>query len=159
MYVKVLSNDLKHKGFQYKEGLNIDTIPFNPTGTCKPGGLYFTAMENVFNYLHYGSKIADVEIPSNAKVYFENNKWKADKIILRDIRDLPHWHNTKFYDELFVYYEVSYVCDYLKIKNDVLKQYLIDWYTDILLSGIYMSDIMRRKYILDELSQSIKTQN
>ena len=32
----------KSHGFQYVDGLNRDKLPFSETGSCVPGGLYFT---------------------------------------------------------------------------------------------------------------------
>ncbi len=62
-YVKVLRSDLTHNDYKYKVGLNKDKLPFNPTGSCKPGGLYFTTFANVMNFLDYGTLIADADIP------------------------------------------------------------------------------------------------
>jgi hypothetical protein len=132
MYIKILSEDLKHNGFQYKEGLNVDTIPFNPTGSCLPGGLYFTDEKYLLDFLGYGTKIADVEIPSNAKVYRDGNKWKADKIILkniRDIKDLPQWQDKKFCLSLlnhrFARFHMSYVQSNDKeVQKQWIKNYI-----------------------------------
>ena len=38
-YFKFFPKDLKLNGFQYKLGLNEDTIDFNPNPVCGPGGL------------------------------------------------------------------------------------------------------------------------
>ena len=40
-FVKLTNENECHNNFQYKDGLNVDTIKFNPTGLCQPGGLYF----------------------------------------------------------------------------------------------------------------------
>ena len=80
-YYKILNEKENHKGFQYKTGLNVDTIPFNPTGDCQPGGLYF-ARENILGFLKYGVWLREVTLPEDAQVYENGGKWKADKIIL-----------------------------------------------------------------------------
>jgi hypothetical protein len=41
-FFKLLSQDLAHYDFQYQEGLNVDTLPFDASGACRPGGLYYT---------------------------------------------------------------------------------------------------------------------
>jgi hypothetical protein len=74
-----------HHGYTYSEGLNVDHIPFNPNGECAGGGLYFCEVKDVYRYFSYGSLLAEVEIPSNALVYQEKNKLKADKLILKNI--------------------------------------------------------------------------
>lgn len=86
-YYKCLRQDLTHHGFKYQLGLNVDIIPFNPTGSCQPGGLYFTDKENLYEYFNHGYLIADIRIPKNAQVYRDpdENKWKADKIEILSI--------------------------------------------------------------------------
>jgi hypothetical protein len=86
-YYKCLRQDLTHHGFKYQVGLNVDTIAFNPTGSCQPGGLYFTDKENLHEYFNHGYLIADIRIPKDAKVYQdpEEYKWKADKIEILSI--------------------------------------------------------------------------
>ena len=36
-FYKVLTTDCKHYDFTYQHGLNVDHIPFNPSGTCSLG--------------------------------------------------------------------------------------------------------------------------
>jgi hypothetical protein len=88
---KLLYADLCHHGFTYKEGLNVDTLPFNPSGSCEPGGLYYTKLELL--PLWFDDRwpmIADVTLPDDARVYAEacGTKWKADKLVLTSIRPL-----------------------------------------------------------------------
>ena len=45
--VKLTNETECHNGFQFKTGLNEDTIPFDPTGECKKGGIYFTDIDNI----------------------------------------------------------------------------------------------------------------
>jgi hypothetical protein len=90
-YVKILSSDHRHHNFQYKEGLNVDILPFNYDTICGAGGLYFTTIEHVYKFLEYGPYIADVEIPEDAQVVHLNDKSKADKIIITNIR---RWENV-----------------------------------------------------------------
>ena len=117
--IKVLTESMIHYNFQYKEGLNVDTVPFNPTGTCQPGGLYYTQLKYLANFIEYGVLIADVELPYDASIYVdpEGIKWKADKIILKNIKpiqDHPCWN-----DPDFCYRAVSH---YYKCLKYVKKQ-------------------------------------
>ena len=97
-FYKVLNDSLCHNGFIYKEGLNVDTHPFTPTGTCSAGGLYFCEEDKLINYLFdYGSIYATVSIPNDALVYKEDNKYKTSRLILHNIQpinDLPLWLDT-----------------------------------------------------------------
>jgi hypothetical protein len=78
-----------HHDFKYKEGLNVDTKPFQPKGSCEPGGLYYTSLEHLALWFNEEwSLIADVTVPADARVYAEpcGTKWKADRIELSNIR-------------------------------------------------------------------------
>jgi len=84
--VKLTNEEEKHNGFQYKDELNIDAVPFNPTFFCQPGGLYFTEKRYTEKWSTYNKKtmkyIRNVTIPSDARVFCEGDKFKADKFIL-----------------------------------------------------------------------------
>ena len=89
-FYKILNEEECHYGLQYKTGLNIDPIEFNPSGDCQPGGIYF-AKENILAFLHVGHWIRKVTIPEDAQIYEnpgEPKKWKADKIILGEREEI-----------------------------------------------------------------------
>ncbi len=103
--IKILSENLKHHGFQYKEGLNVDTVPFQPYGSCQPGGLYYTTLRYLGVYYRYGTKIAAVKIPADALTYADpdRTKCKADRIILENIIPIqyhPCWQYADLCEEL-----------------------------------------------------------
>ena len=83
---KCMSKDEKHYGFQYKTGINVDTIPFYPYFECRSGGLYFSTAEYVLAYSqdYDAFHLRRVVIPNDARVYVETQKYKADKIILEE---------------------------------------------------------------------------
>jgi hypothetical protein len=81
-FYKITNSEEDHKGFQYKDGLNVDTIQFYPNEACEAGGLYFSDDVNFVSYLLYGPHIREVTIPDDARVYSEKDKYKADKIVL-----------------------------------------------------------------------------
>ena len=113
-FVKILADKLKHHGFEYKEGLNIDSIKFNPTGTCSACGLYFTDIINAYMYFDFGNKFSYVTIPDEASVYIEKNKFKANMIILTNILHLS---------ELFLQH--IQLCNLFARKNEFALQYII----------------------------------
>jgi hypothetical protein len=89
--VKLTVENNIHNGFEFKEGLNVDTVPFDASGTCKKGGFYFTFSHCWSEWLNYGDKFMywmwDVKIPDDTQVYLESEtKIKADKIILENKR-------------------------------------------------------------------------
>ena len=81
---KITNKNEEHYGLQYHDGLNIDPVPFNPSGNCEPGGIYY-ANKDILAFLSYGCWLRKVTIPDDAQVY-ENpgtpKKYKADKVIL-----------------------------------------------------------------------------
>jgi len=99
-YYKILHKDMVHNGFKYAEGLNVDHHPFNPDGRCSSGGLYFSDREHITCFFGYGSLIARVTLPEDAKLVQEDSeKFKADKIILSDIRPIDEselWNDPSF---------------------------------------------------------------
>jgi hypothetical protein len=119
-WVKLTTRDCIHNGFEFKEGLNVDVIPFNTSGYCTPGGIYICEFQHILLWLSYNDKemywMWDVDIPDDAKIYKEpKQKVKCDKLILsnkrpiyqnykeiyeaRDIR-IGEFHVSKFYDIL-----------------------------------------------------------
>ena len=83
-FYKFLNKELNHYGFQYDMGLNVDTETFNPTGECRPGGIYFSSIQHLLRYYSHGSVIGIIEVPDDAKVYIEAKKFKADMIIIKN---------------------------------------------------------------------------
>ena len=83
-FIKMLNNEERHNGMQYKTGLNKDTVPFNGSGRCSDGGLYFSKLSKCNLYMDHGTIMRLVTIPDDAMVYIEGNKFKADMIILSE---------------------------------------------------------------------------
>jgi hypothetical protein len=91
-YFKIFNEEDNHKGFQYNDGLNIDSIPFNddPNKSCVEGGFYFSDGDNICEFLNYGNYIKEVSLPDDAKIVKDpdGNKWRADKLFLHERKDL-----------------------------------------------------------------------
>lgn len=86
-YFKILNKEECHNGFQYKTGLNVDTIPFNDNleNSCCEGGLYFAPVESIFAFTDIGPWCREVILPEDAKVIKDPSdpeKYRADKIVL-----------------------------------------------------------------------------
>ena len=92
-YYKITNENENHNGMQYKTGLNVDILPFNPYGDCEKGGIYF-AREDILAFLNYGCWIRQVTIPDGEDVYEnpttngEPKKWKAHRVILGERRKI-----------------------------------------------------------------------
>ena len=133
-FYKVLTTHCKHYDFTYQHGLNIDHIPFNTSGICSLGGLYFTEVDKVSYWIDRFKSvyIAKVTIPSNASVYVEKDKFKADQFVLDLdnkvlIKDFYMWENEEFckisvsqadtYNLVFVRNQTDEICK-LAVKHD-----------------------------------------
>jgi hypothetical protein len=104
-YWKITNKEERHHYLQYKDGLNVDIVPFNPIGSCEPGGIYF-ASKDIFRFIDYGPWIREVFLPEDARVYKNPGipeKWKADKVILGLRRE---WCDVEVLKEL-----IEYGCD------------------------------------------------
>jgi hypothetical protein len=100
-YVKILNKNLLHKGFQYKEGLNVDKNPIDKRFDVDSKGLHFTDFANFHKFLTYGMLITDVEVSEGTEIYKDKTgtKYKAERIIIsniRQIKHLPEWNNLEF---------------------------------------------------------------
>ena len=86
-FYKFLNDRKLHSGFQYKLGLNVDTIKFNPSGSCEPGGLYFSDNENIAKFTIFGNNIACITLLEDAQFYIdpEGDKYKTDKFYIEAI--------------------------------------------------------------------------
>ena len=75
-------NPKGHNNMIYKEGHNVDILPFNPSGNCEPGGIYFSR-EDIFAFIGYGEDL--YEVKPVGEIY-ENpgtpKKWKAHEVEL-----------------------------------------------------------------------------
>ena len=83
-FFKITNWEENHHDFQYTDGLNILKEPFAETGSCVPGGLYFTDIDNIFGFLDYGIHLREIILPLNDpdfKIVKDGNKWRANKII------------------------------------------------------------------------------
>ena len=81
-FYKFTNEQENHHGLQYHDGLNIDSLPFNPSGDCKPGGIYF-AREDILEFCNYW--LREVTLPPDEVIYEnpgEPKKWKAHQVIL-----------------------------------------------------------------------------
>jgi hypothetical protein len=93
--MKILNTKMKHYGYQYKIGINIDILPFNPTGENSAGGLYFTNEENIHRFIDYGENVAYINILNNSLIYLESDrKYKADRFEITKIISLEEYINN-----------------------------------------------------------------
>ena len=98
-FYKITNENEKHYGLQYRDGLNIDIQEFIPNDTCIGHGIYFSDLYNIALYFDYGIYIREIEIPSDARIFIYQNKYKTNKIIFKSrvlIKDFEYWSNYDF---------------------------------------------------------------
>jgi len=88
-YYRFTNESECHNGFQYKTGLNVDILTFNPVRECGPGGLYFFSSDQVEDFALGISKktgpvvwVREVTFADDSRFVNVGGKWKADKFIL-----------------------------------------------------------------------------
>jgi hypothetical protein len=132
-YYKFLHKDLTHNGFKYKLGLNVDTIPFYTLQPCSAGGLYFTTPENLWRYSHFGSLIGEVEIPPDAKIHFEDDKAKADKIIIKSITHAKYFFRGIRNKETYYKFAEQIIQNDIIPFSEITRKIIITYYKFALL--------------------------
>jgi hypothetical protein len=132
-FYKFLYNDFTHNNFTYNVGLNIDIKEFNPTGECQKGGLYFCEVDKCFIYYSsYGSYLAQIDVPADAKVYIEQDKFKADRLIICSITHFDNvssdfWIGLLKYDGLalrFIKEQTEELCKLAIHQNSEALRYV-----------------------------------
>ncbi len=131
-YVKLTTFNCIHNGYEFKEGLNTDCLPFNTKEECCAGGIYFCKFKHILHWLIYSGKemywIWDVKIPFNeGNIKHYDTKSKSDSIILsnkRAIRDLNNWNDLDF-QILAVNHDPMYI-KYIKNPNEEIQLRAID---------------------------------
>jgi len=83
----VLNAEMNHRGFQFKLGLNVLTQEWRPDLEFGEGGLYCTTDPHEF--ISYGTKLARVSIPTDAKTVVFGNNMKCDRLVIETIQDVP----------------------------------------------------------------------
>jgi hypothetical protein len=84
-FYKITNYTENHNGFQYRDGLNIDTQPFGQDDFCA-NGLYFYDLQYLWRYRNMGVNVRKITLPHDAVYLEEENydmkKYKANKVIL-----------------------------------------------------------------------------
>jgi len=128
-----MNNDLIHRGFEYKIGLNVDTNPFGYWSK----GLYFCDQSKChLHWKDYGTRLALIEIPDDAKVFAEASKFRTDKLIINEIIDFDDvsdafWINMIRNDKVgtvlkYVAYQTEELCELAVQYDPMALQYVVN---------------------------------
>jgi hypothetical protein len=90
-FIKLTNEKENHNGFQFVDGINEDTNTFDTSYPCSKGGIYFCYKHNVQQWTNNDVEmkyVRYVTIPDDAKVYYENDKFKTNKLVLGSRQNL-----------------------------------------------------------------------
>ena len=121
-YFRLTNEEERHREFQYKDGLNVDTNKFHPYGECEGGGLYFFSRQEMWKYqkhTHGVHWVREVTLPDDAKVHLEDGKRKADRFVLGP--------RQRF--DPYAFFTQNYTRDE-KLKTVKKSGYSIRWFVD-----------------------------
>ncbi len=115
-YIKILTDDMKHRNYQWKIGRNDlpEHVEFNESEECTDNALYICHINNLFEWINLYPNMKWVSyatIPDNAKSVDLGNKIKVNSIVLHepliaieDFIPIAVQHgadiNTTYYDTL-----------------------------------------------------------
>ena len=123
-----------HFGFQYKDGLNVDFIPFNKYGSCVAGGLYFSDTANILDFIAFDSTyIREITIPDDEFDVIQDpsgdKKWRSHSVICGERKSLGELATWKWMVEQGIHITNHVIYVYVKNTNTnrlEIIQYLID---------------------------------
>ena len=116
-----------HNKMTYKDGLNVDILPFSPSGTCSKGGMYFCEGIYFASYCDEHVFLRFVTIPDDAQVYVESEKFKTDKFILSERVEYTHKNICSLIykeDQVYSFIKENNYYRILKSSNFKRKFYL-----------------------------------
>lgn len=154
IFYKITNSNECHNGYQYKDGLNVLNGPFNPVGSCVAGGLYFTTIDHIFDFLSFGCHLREVTLPPDCLWVKDpdGNKYRADKIILGNKYHLSKPETWQLLFEKAQGKVNKYIyqgCLFYAWKNDfkeVLKFLRIDYIKNMIEDGADVSDALNLMY-------------
>jgi hypothetical protein len=109
IYYKLTEYNFESRGFKYKLGLNMDTKPFNPSGCCSGGGLYFCELENLHQFESYGNYLTPIVVPHSIPVYKETHSMSCS-------------HRANTYEKLKA--PCIYVLPRMRIDNPAVNKFI-----------------------------------
>nr|AEX63276.1 putative ankyrin repeat protein [Moumouvirus Monve] len=138
LYFKITNETECHRGFQYKNGLNVLEGEFNddPKDYCVPGRLYFCEPKDIYHYLDYGVHLREVYLPidnPNFKMVINPLKiYGANMIILGKKYYLNDFNTWK--------YMIDCGLDIYSNDNEPLKTAICNGYLEIVKKLIKCED-------------------
>ena len=113
--VRIIHPGKTHNRYEWHEGVNVDPLPFRPSGDCNSGGLYFTTPEWVLNYKDRNNSLNDhyigqIKLAADEPVWQEETgyqkhgtpiiflKWKAHTVTLVNMTKICDMSDEEYYN-------------------------------------------------------------
>ena len=120
-FFRITNKDEKHNSYQWVDGMNVDHLPFRYSGTCCPGGLYFTDAENILVYMNGASAwIREVQVPADDITVVrdpQQDKWRSHRVIAGERRSLVEVSTWHWIREQGIYGDALKAVEYLRDKG------------------------------------------
>lgn len=86
-FYKLLNESEQHYGMKYATGVNTDVLPFNPSGVCSSGGLYFFSRRQFVSFWWHVPPenvvwLRMVSFTPNSLIWDEGDKMKTNEFVL-----------------------------------------------------------------------------
>ena len=81
-FFKITNEQETHHGLTYSTGHNIDPLPFISSGSCIPGGIYFTTRNHISNFYNFGVWIRKVHPIGKIIKDPSGDKYRAHEVTL-----------------------------------------------------------------------------
>lgn len=107
-FYKLTNEQEIHNNLEYKTGVNIDILPFNPSKSCRPGGMYFFSEPNLFRFMRYVSQpyyMREVTFDELSLIYEDDDNFKTNRFILGERVNWREYFNS---DPSLMYEAVKY---------------------------------------------------
>jgi hypothetical protein len=78
---------------KYHDGINRDPEPWNPSGSCKKGGIYYADEDHICGFLGANAYVREVFLLPESRVYAdpEGDKFKTDILELGPAVPMQTW--------------------------------------------------------------------
>ena len=92
-YFKATNAQETHHGLKYHDGINRDPEPWNPSGLCEKGGIYYADEDHICGFLRNNAYVREVFLLPESRVYLdpEGDKFKADILELGPSVPMQIW--------------------------------------------------------------------
>jgi hypothetical protein len=81
-FFKITNEQETHHGLTYSTGHNIDPLPFISSGSCVPGGIYFTTRDHISKFYDFGVWIRKVHPIGEIVKDPSGDKYRAHEVTL-----------------------------------------------------------------------------